>query len=136
MIQSLLASSLRPYNSSACMETFSQTSYKTLKINLAAVQLKHLEQGFSDPADGQIFHLVCRSIRQLQGDGNSCSHCPITINFLCTLKMQLSCILPWTMSTIYGLPSLWPYGLMRVSEFTSPSSINSFSPPGVHWSDV
>jgi len=32
--------------------------------------------------------------------------------------------------------SLAFYGFMRVSEFTSPTNSDSFSPPGLHWSDV
>ena len=84
MIQPLPASSLTLQF--FCVEISSQTSYKTLKVYLAAIQLEHLEQGFSDPTNDEILHLVCRGIRRLQGNGNSRSHCPITINLLRMLK--------------------------------------------------
>ena len=76
---------------------------------------------------------------QTQGDGNSRSHCLITINLLCTLKIQLSgsalytpleqCLLSVAFSLAFN-------GFMRVIEFTLPSSSNSFLPPDLHWSDV
>ena len=80
MIQPLPASSFLTLQ--FCEEASSQTSYKNLKVYLAAIWLGHLEQGFSDPTNDEILHLVCRSIGRLQGDGNSCSRCPIIINLL------------------------------------------------------
>ena len=73
-----------------CIETSSQTLYKTLSVYLVAIWLEHLEQGFSDLTSYEILHLICRGIRRLQGDGNSRSRCPIIINLLLTLKTQLS----------------------------------------------
>ena len=122
-----------------CVEISSQTSYKTLKVYLAAIRLEHLERGFSDPTNDEILHLVCRGIRRLQGDGNSRSRCPITINLLHMLKTQLSgsvLYTPLEQRLLWAAFSLAFYGFMRVSEFTSPSSANNFSPPGLHWSDV
>ena len=87
------------------MEISSQTSYKTLKVCLAAIWPEQLEQQFSNPTSDKIFYLMCRNIRLLKGDGHSCSHCPITINSLCMLKTQVSGILFWN-DVYYGLPFL------------------------------
>ena len=122
-----------------CVEVSSHVSYKTLKVYLSGIRLAHLEHGFRDPTNDEVLHLVCRGIRRLLGGDNCRNRCPITINLLCTLKTQLS---RSTTYTILEQRLLWAafalafYGFMRVSEFTSSTSSDSFSPPGLHWSDV
>lgn len=77
---------------------------------------------------------------EASGDySNSHSCFPITINLLHTLKTQLSrstSYTPLEQRLLWVAFSLAFYGFMRVSEFTSPSSSNSFSSPGLHCSDV
>ena len=73
-----------------CVEVSSHVSYKTLKIYLSGIQLEHLEQGFGDPTDDEVLHLVCRGIRRLLVDNNCRTCCPITINLLRILKTRLS----------------------------------------------
>ena len=122
-----------------CVEVSSHVSYKTLKVYLSGIRLAHLEHGFRDPTNDEVLHLVCRGIRRLLGGDNCRNRCPITINLLRTLKTQLS---RSTTYTILEQRLLWAafalafYGFMRVSEFTSSTSSDSFSPPGLHWSDV
>jgi len=50
-------------NTSLCMRF--NTSYK---VYLAAIRLRHIEQGFYDPITDNLLQLVCRGIRRQQGD--------------------------------------------------------------------
>ena len=75
----------------------------------------------------------------LEDNDNSHSCCPININLLCMLKTQLAGSNLYTFleqHLLWAAFSLAFYGFMRVNEFASPSSLNSFSPPVLHWSDV
>ena len=121
-----------------CVHNSCYASYKTLKVYLAAIRLRHLEQGLNDPTNDHLLHLVCRGIHRLQGD-KICKRLPITINLLRTLKSQLA---NSTFFTVLEQRLLWAafslafYGFMRVSEFTTPPTSDTFSPPGFHWSDI
>ena len=121
------------------MEVSSHVSYKTLKVYLSGIRLEHLEQGFRDPTDDEVLHLICRGIRRLLGDNNCRTRCPITINLLRILKTRLTRSAAYTIleqRLLWAAFALAFYEFMRVSEFTAPSSSDSFSPPGLHWSDV
>ena len=121
-----------------CVHNSCYTSYKTLKVYLAAIRLRHLEQGLDDPTNDHLLHLVCRGIRRLQGDKIR-KRLPITINLLRTLKSQLA---NSTFFTVLEQRLLWAafslafYSFMRVSEFTTPPTSDTFSPSGLHWSDI
>ena len=91
-----------------CMEVSSHVSYKTLKVYLSGIRLEHIEQGFRDPTNDEVLHLVCRGIRRLLGDNNCHTCCPITINLLRILKTQLSRSPSWN-SVYYGLPLPWHF---------------------------
>ena len=109
-------------------------------VNLIYIKVNIKDSEVACLTSDEIFHLISRDIRQLQGDGNSCSRCPVTINLLHMLKTQpsgsaLYIYSPGTMFTI-GCLLFGLFSSMRVVEFTSPSSSNSFSPQGLHWSDV
>ena len=65
-----------------CVDVSNRASYKTLKVYLSGIRLQYLEQGFRDPTDDEVLHLVCRGIRRLLGDNNCHNRCPITINLL------------------------------------------------------
>ena len=74
----------------------------------------------------------------LEGNDSSQSCCPININLLCMLKTQLAGSNSYTsleQHLLWAAFSLTFNDFMRVSEFTSPLSSNSFSTPGLHWSD-
>ena len=71
-----------------CADRSQCISYKTLKVNLAAVRLMHIEQGLSDPTTDELLHLVCRGIHRQQTTPE-CKRLPITIDILKTLKSQL-----------------------------------------------
>ena len=121
-----------------CVDISAHTSYKTLKVYLAAIRLVHLEHGLDDPTNDHLLHLVCRGIRRLQGD-NTRPQLPITINLLRTLKTQLAkatSFTPLEQRLLWAAFSLAFYGFMRVSEFTTPTISDTFSPPGLHWSDI
>ena len=121
-----------------CVDNSGHTSYKTLKVYLAAIHLTHLEQGLDDPTNDHLLHLVCRGIRRRQGD-NTRKRLPITINLLRTLKSQLANSVSFTIleqRLLWAAFSLAFYGFMRVSEFTTPTASDTFSPPGLHWSDI
>ena len=63
----------------------------------------------------------------------------ITINLLKTLKTQLArstSFSPLEQKLLWAAFSLAFYGFMQVSKFTTPASSNTFSPPGLYWSDV
>ena len=121
-----------------CVHNSCYTSYKTLEVFLAAICLRYLEQGLNDPTNNQLLHLVCRGIRRLQGDKIR-KRLPITINLLRTLKSQLA---NSTFFTVLEQQLLWVafslafYSFMRVSEFTTPPTSDTFSPPRLHWSDI
>ena len=121
-----------------CVHNSCYTSYKTLKVYLAAIRLRHLEQGLDDPTNDDLLHLVCRGIRRLQGDKIR-KRLPITINLLRTLKSQLANSAFFTVleqRLLWAAFSLAFYGFMRVSKFTTPPTSDTFSPPGLHWRDI
>ena len=55
---------------------------KPSKVYLSGIWLEHLEQGFRDPTNDEVLHLVCRGIKRLLGGNNCHTRCPITINLL------------------------------------------------------
>ena len=63
-------------------------SYKTLKVYLSGIRIAHLEQGFPNPTDSALLHLVCRGIHRWQGESQS-TRLSITINLLQVLKQQI-----------------------------------------------
>jgi len=89
-------------------------SYRTIKVYLAAICLRHIEQVFYDPTSDNLLQLVCRGIRHQQGN-KQCIRQPITFNILRWLKEKLhesaytfaEKLMLWVASTI---------AFMRVSE--------------------
>ena len=99
---------------------------------LTTIQLR-LEQGFSDPTSDEILHLMCDSYKMME------IAIPIAllplIYVLHTLKIQPSGFALYAsleQCLLWAAFSLAFYGSIRVIEFTSPSSSNSFSPPRLH----
>lgn len=118
-----------------CVDISGHVSYKTLKVYLAAIRLVHLEHDLDDPTNDHLLHLVCKGIRRLQGDSTH-QRLPITINLLKTLKTQQArstSFSPLEQKLLWAAFSLAFYGFMRVSEFTTPATSNTFSPPSLHW---
>jgi len=87
---------------------------------LAAIRLRHIEQGFYDPTTDNLLQLVCRGIHRQQGDNQRIRQ-PITLNILRTLKEKLrestytfaEKLMLWAAFTIAF------YGFMRVSEYVN-----------------
>ena len=73
----------------------------------------HLEQGFTDPTNHKVLHMVCRD-----NCNNCCSCCLITINLLHILKTLLSRSTSYTtleQCLLWAAFSLANYGFMRIS---------------------
>ena len=112
-----------------CSYIANHVSHKTIKVYLSGIWLEHLERGHHDPTDDDLLHLLCKGIKQSQGD-TSRPRLPITINVLKALKTQLR------NSSYYPLVEkrlLWSvftvafYAFLRAGEFTDSS---------LQWCDV
>jgi len=103
-----------------CAHGSLSVSYKTIRVYLAAIHPHHIKHNLLDPTVDDFLHLVCRGIRQLQGDTQH-TRLPITINLMHTLKEQLR----QSTYTIYEQWMLWAaftmafYGFLRVNKLTS-----------------
>jgi len=105
-----------------CAQESQTVSYKTIKVYLAAIHLRHIECGLPDPTPDNLLQLVCRGICHLQGDNQQTrlpqTRLPISINLMHTLKDQLH-------QSSYEQWILWVafivvfYGFLRVSEYTN-----------------
>jgi len=92
-------------------------SCKTIKVYLAAIGLRHIEQDFYDPTTDNLLQLVCRGIHRQQGD-KQCIRQPIILNILRWLKEKLrksaytfaEKLMLWVASTIV---------FMRVSDYVN-----------------
>ena len=68
-----------------CCSIAHKVSYKTIKVHLAGIHLKHIEREFQDPTNDELLRLLSKGIKCSHGT-NRCTHLPITINILHTLK--------------------------------------------------
>ena len=104
-------------------------SHKTIKVYLSGMRLEHLEHGLPDPTDDELLWLLCKAIKQSQGD-TSRLRLHITINILKVLKTQLRIDSSYTLLKKRLLSSTFTlafYGFLRASEFASSNLL---------WSDV
>ena len=103
-----------------CEQQSQQVSYGTIKVYLAGIWLANIKSGIPDPTGDSLLQLVCRDIRQLQGD-NQHTHFHTTVNLLRTLKNQLG----QSVHSYVEQRMLWAafsmafYGFQSVSEFNN-----------------
>ena len=98
-----------------CAHIACQVSHKIIK----GVWLEHLERGLPDPTDDKLLQLLCKGIKQSQGD-TSRLRLPITINILKVLKSQLQIDSSYTLlekRLLWSAFTLAFYGFLRASEF-------------------
>ena len=125
-LPTVLLSILNPSHPSITFDTalflLLDVSYKTIKIYLAGIRLKHTEREFQDSTNDELPRLLCKGIKHSHG-ANRGTRLPITINILHTLKCKLR------EETSYSLLEkrlLWSaftiafYEFLRASEFTTP----------------
>jgi len=97
--------------------------YKTFKVYLAGIHLEHLERSFEDPTKDELLHLLCTGIKRSQG-AQTCTHLPITITVLQTLKSQLcldSAFSLFQKRLLWAAFTMAFYGFLRASEFATSS---------------
>ena len=85
-----------------------------------------------------IIILKQRAHHSMQGEASCRTRLPITINILCTLKMQLrssASFSPVEKHLFWAAFTLAFYGFLRASELTFSSQME-FSSPGLHWCDI
>ena len=96
---------------------------------LSGVRLEQMERGLLDPTDDELLQLLCKGIKQSQGD-TSRLQLPITINILKASKTQLRIDSSYTLleeRLFWSAFTLAFYGFLRASEF---------APSNLLWSDV
>lgn len=105
-----------------CVSIVHKVSHKTIKVYLAGIRLEHIERGFLDPTNDELFLLLCKGIKRSQGSARRTHH-PITINILCTLKSKLREESSYSLlekRLLWSAFTLAFYGFFRASEFATP----------------
>ena len=107
-----------------------RVGYKTIKTYLCAIQACSIIQGYPERVrDMPRLHYVLRAIRKEQGTTHvRPRRLPITFNHLCELKAYIAqayCLFDRLMLSAVITTAF--FGLLRVSEYTSPS-VGAYDP--------
>ena len=102
-----------------------QVSVKTIKLYLAGIHFAHTENSLPDPfQEAPLLHLLLRGIKHTMGL-SSHQRPPITMTLLPQTKEELARapdFLPYDKLMLWSAFTLAFYGLLRSSEFRSPST--------------
>ena len=112
-----------------CAHLSKTVRHSTIKLYLSALRLLHIEHGFPDPTADTLLQYVVKGIKRSQSSPTA-NRLPITTQMLRDLKTALHRA---RALAVHDKRMLWAafctafYGLLRASEFCSPST-HSFDP--------